>query len=464
MSYNTLEKISNMVKENDELYFNISMEDYKKEHENDIYKTNLLNESLKTSVVEILDFLLLDEDEYERFFEDASYNSEKKKFVYQVIQFIEQTNLTNNSFLTVKQKQRMKELVSYDKLDVEFLGFSFKRNNSLDNIKIDENFRSEILSGMPTDIPDVKKAIYVYIKLCKLLTYDEEFYVFEQNDKVQLKHVIASNVANVNAINNNVVCYEFVALYAKILESIKVDNIYFYGLLDGVFSGKHQKLKAVIDKFLFVADSTTSILQGDLVNAKLNKPLVGLICKNSSKNTVQEFDSMVAEMQTLIVKQELMKLKNGSMYADEEPVVISYALYDRVDEARQKFFEAENFNHLVKIFMEFMGACTYDAMDAIGLALELVNKNLDYSKISISILKDNRIRSDRKEAGVGVVFSVNENGLESAGNKYYYYIPGNNPILIQEDELRDLFENKLIEYMNDEHIIPGLINDDIKIS
>ncbi len=106
---------------------------------------------------------------------------------------------------------------------------------------------------------------------------------------------------------------------------------------------------------------------------------------------------MVAEMQTLIVKQELMKLKNGSMYADEEPVVISYALYNRVYEVRQKFFEAENFNHLVKIFMEIMGTCTYDAMDAIGLALELVNKNLDYSKISISILKDNRVRSDRKK-------------------------------------------------------------------
>ncbi len=129
MSYNTLEKISNMVKENDELYFNISIEDYKKEHENDIYETNLLNESLKISVVKILDFLLLDEDEYECFFEDASCNSEKKKFVYQVIQFIEQTNLINNS---------------------------------LDNIKIDENFRSEILSGMPTDIPDAKKS---YIRL-----------------------------------------------------------------------------------------------------------------------------------------------------------------------------------------------------------------------------------------------------------------------------------------------------------
>ncbi len=56
----------------------------------------------------------------------------------------------------------------------------------------------------------------------------KSFMLFEQNDKVQLKHVIASNVANVNAINNNVVCYEFVALYAKILESIKIDNIYIF--------------------------------------------------------------------------------------------------------------------------------------------------------------------------------------------------------------------------------------------
>ena len=70
------------------------------------------------------------------------------------------------------------------------------------------------------------------------------------------------------------------------------------------YGAGHANLEFRSDKFLVSADSVTSILQGDIMQAKLNQPLVGLKCVNRNQQTQQEFKQSLTKMYQLNAQQE----------------------------------------------------------------------------------------------------------------------------------------------------------------
>ena len=59
--------------------------------------------------------------------------------------------------------------------------------------------------------------------MCKLLTYDEEFYAVNQKGPLTEKHETIDNLAKISRSNNKVVCYEFNAIYAYMLKKIGIN-------------------------------------------------------------------------------------------------------------------------------------------------------------------------------------------------------------------------------------------------
>ena len=76
-------------------------------------------------------------------------------------------------------------------------------------IKIDSDLEKVIMDGFPYDASELEMAIYIYIKMCKVLTYDEEYYAVNQMGVATEKHRSTSHIALITPQNNQVVCFEF---------------------------------------------------------------------------------------------------------------------------------------------------------------------------------------------------------------------------------------------------------------
>ena len=102
-------------------------------------------------------------------------------------------------------------------------------------------------------------------------------------------------------------------MYAKLLSKLGIHFASSYGKnafgMENPFGeadyGKgHANLEFRAGKFLVSADSVTSILNGDIMQAKLNQRLVGIKCNNRNKKTQQEFQAALTKMYRLIAQQE----------------------------------------------------------------------------------------------------------------------------------------------------------------
>ena len=98
----------------------------------------------------------------------------------------------------------------YDGVDVNgltFVGWNVKKNNSYFDVKIDSDLEQAIIEGMPEDVTELEKAIYIYIKMCKLLTYDDEYYAVNQTGIATVKRRNIDFVSSITLKNNKVVCF-----------------------------------------------------------------------------------------------------------------------------------------------------------------------------------------------------------------------------------------------------------------
>lgn len=352
----------------------------------------------------------------------------------------------------------------------------------INGIKLNNDLKNEIICDMPSDLSLVEKAIYIYIKMCKVLTYDEEFYVFNQETKVQLKHVDMRNLTKITLDNNKVVCYEFNAIYAKFLYEIGITDFELLGISGMVFNGKHQKLNFTVDKYEIEADSTTSSINGDMNKAKLNSPLVGLRCRNIDKQLIKEFNMMISKVYSIVVRQELEKLEKGAMYVDSS--IGNYMLHGIIDEARMNLIslasadlseeefdglsEKEYLKRRINSYIEILSNCDLSPIDTMHFSLTLRNAAFTETEkknnIIISYVKDNEEYAEGKEAGLSAIITTSEDIIiyneESNSNNYFYFVPSKGVTKISKQELINKFNSGKLQQIEDEHLIPGISSSD----
>lgn len=47
-----------------------------------------------------------------------------------------------------------------------------------ESISTDDEFAKRIISSIPENLSQVEKALFIYIRLCKILSYDDEFLLY----------------------------------------------------------------------------------------------------------------------------------------------------------------------------------------------------------------------------------------------------------------------------------------------
>lgn len=420
---------------------NVSTNVFKEDYKEEIFAMKLNGKEFNLPCSCFLKFLFSNNKEYEDFFcnDESMYNDiSKKDFIYLLMSFIKKELLFRKYIFDDKTERRIKEILNNEKIDVEFLYYSSENKvkyKDLDNLTLTSELRKEILNNIPNNLDPIKKAIYIYIKLCKTLAYDSEFYALGQGLNGIDNHHGIKNIEFITPENSEVICYEFCAIYAKLIKELGFDYEIDGDPL-GMLVGTHQFLKTLLGKYFVSVDSVTSILYGDMTRAKLNQPLEGISCLNKSEKSKNEFNLMVTEMYSLIVKQENEQSKKNNSLIFEE------LINNKKLSIEQK----------IKMLVEKVDSLEFKSMDSMGYIKQLIDTNNLHGSVSFSVICDRKNVKNNKQATASGVFTLTEDDKK-------FYLLYNNGLLIpiSKEDLSFMFKNKELSYIDNQvSLIPGL--------
>ena len=413
-------------------------------------------------VSDYIEFLELPLDEYLTYMSDE--NSFYKgipitHFLYGIYHFFNNDTRVKEEYLFPENIQtRLDDITYYRFIDIESINRITKNEDyNFEQIEVNEELREAVLKDMPPYLSQLEKAIYIYIKLCKILSYDEEFYAVNQRGPVALRHEEVENVSKITPTNNGVVCYEFTAIYEKLVAEFGINFSNNQALLNG-FGGGHSSIELRIGKFIIKADAVTSILDGDLMRAKLNQGLVGISCTNRCERTRSEFYQAYDMVYHLIANQEKQITKNevGSRETFADILSEYLGTTDKVRhvDAREK----------VDILIAKVNATRLRGMDAMSYILQLrrilftEQEQKDYFRISI--IRENTPNSERV-ARPQAIFSIRIPEGPDYIIKYYIYYPGEPFRELTKEELEILFQTSQYNYIaKDDPRVLGLEEDE----
>jgi hypothetical protein len=270
----------------------VSYDTFVKKYGEKTYRTDIEGKMKSFKVKDFITLMNLPKEQFERFFSNDDFINgvTKREYAFALADFCSDIKVFDIYVMPREMNKRYDELCSYDVIDYESVNSMLDSDAYLyKDIVLQEELRNHLYEGMPENLSDIEKAIYVYIKACKLFSYDPLFYSNLQKGVAALKHQDINNLTKINVDNKDIVCYEFTAIYGKILEELGITFEIDSEAISSEYGAGHNRLAFRQVKYIVEADSVTTIFQGDLVRAKTNYPLEGIKCLNASAKTKNEF-------------------------------------------------------------------------------------------------------------------------------------------------------------------------------
>lgn len=445
----------------------ISFKKFLEEFKRDNYSINIDATEYSIPVEQIINFMQLPNEKFDNLCSNVEIQEingvRREYFIYAAFNFFRENRVLEEYLLPDIIVNYYNGIKSLQKIDLQAINKHLKTTDTIyQNVQIDNDLENKIFCGLPKDSTLLEKAIYIYIKMCKLLTYDEEYYAVNQKGYATLKHKDTEHVSAVTLENNRVVCYEFNLIYTKLLDKIGIHfSSNYKSLFDEDYGSVHVSLDFRAGKFLVTADSVTSILLGDIAQAKLNQPLIGIKCINRNLQTQQEFKESLTKMYRLIADQE----KNIKDVQEVEHVQTFDELLTEYSKTTESI-EDISLNERLSILIDKANSTEMVGIDSLSYILQLYHILFAFEQIenniSLTIVRNNIPMDASKLAMPIAIFTLNEQGFQEnpTQNIYYYYSPNSKLIMITKEELQKMFNDGVFEYIHlDDPRIPG-INED----
>lgn len=303
-------------------------------------------------------------------------------------------------------------------------------------MKVSRELRDFILKNMPSNLTDLEKAIYIYIKLCKTLSYKMSYYAFYKKDDGW-----EDRLCNITPSNNEVVCYEFATILKLLFDVFNFNSsIYSKGL-------GHKSVMLYFDDYNIDFDSTQSIIYSDMLFSKVNDELLGITLRKLGKSFNDDDLKVAIEKVYKIIKfQESAEIEKR--LNDIKNTVESNPNIDQ--------------DEVVKLFKTSVENTLLTGVDNLGYML-LLNDILSPEKKLLRVnfmgcfIEDN----GSKKASAGAVIGVNKKGFEKRGHydnsntTFYWYHDDCGLINSSEESIFSGLSNHELYLCNDE-TGPGL--------
>lgn len=356
----------------------------------------------------------------------------------------------NNSFMEDKLiddkvKDTLRNNITKEFIDEELNNYvNREKYNPLSGKELmNEQLKNEILSSIPSDYTKLEQSIYLYIKLCQTLSYDNSYYV--NSKQTRQIHEEFSNLKKITNQNPNAVCYEFVTLYSELLEKIgiksNVSTSFYYQVDENdkftadSFRDNHAILNYNVDNIIISADSTKSILNGDLINAKMGNKLNGLKCMNINEADKHVFESALEKVYSKFEKNNDLKI-----YNDE---VIELPLTERLKQL---------FNNITNIDVQ--------GVDFISYITNIKHKYFSQDELQWNVSINYVGKNDGIDQYPVVIFSINTNDIINVPEdtvQYLYDTKTHQLTKYDNQELKELFNSELFK-LEETKKIPGISN------
>lgn len=372
----------------------------------------------------------------------------KEAFLYIVRRFIIREELMDNFIFPENIEKRITDIVNYEILDFESQNTYLSDENSLTS---KTNLNPELIEAITKDIPanysTLEKAIFIYIKMCKILSYNDEFFAAKQRGLAAEKHRMIDYIETISPQFPEVVCYEFNAIYAKMLHSLGINFQRECFSLKNKYGDGHENLSFRVGKYIIEADSSRQILTGDLFNAKVGNSIKGLKCRNQNFDTYMDFDEILRKVYKDIKK--------------EDKSTFSEALkeYEELTNAKQAHIP---FNTRFEIFLEKIRTSSFNGLNIMSYILRLVNVLFTEEErehyIDFEIIRDNNPKDEDKIVATCGIITMNEKGIlkDEEHNKYYIYINGELKRILKRTLIRNIITGTLGFIDSEEQYIPGI--------
>ena len=434
----------------------ISYEKYKRDHQNEIYQINIDGINYQIPVKYLFNLMDISDDDFKKSFEDKSNEKIdgilKEHLVYAATKYFEDNQLFKNILLSNDIKKRYKDILSNKIIDKEAINtFLTLEETRHQNIKLNPLVKEEILKGVPKEYSELEKAIYIYIKMCKLFTYDDEYYAVGQKGPASLKHIDPSYIESLTLEKNRAVCFELSLIYGKLLNEMGINFKICY---QKDYGWGHSNLGFRTGKYLINTDFVTSILRGDLIRAKLNDTLEGIRCLNKNENTKKEFSHTLENVYHDIIYQE--KGEKGTL----EPET-----FDEIMKEYQKHtdnLKEVSLKEKMFIMLKKSDDKNLKGIDSFGYILNLQNilftKEEQKKNFGITLIRNNE-KNEEGRIRASMIFYLNPKDYneDSEENLYFIFLPGEPLRELTKKELTEKINGGIYQRVREEYpLIPGI--------
>ena len=256
----------------------------------------LIDGTMYTIDAKILLNLLTESDNEFNIFLTVDSNSkyEKKYILYMLRDFVERERIFNKYIFDHQVYERYENIINFKYIDFESLNKNQKSDDYdgngesiVEKLHIDEDFIKDIQKYAKKTYNPLERAIHAYIRMCELLTYDEQVFI---DYKKAGKHIDPEHIASINSDNNKVICYEFAFIFAYILK--KLDINYTMNAKSFMDSPGYATVEFRFQEYLIKADAIKNVIDSDLTNIKVGDKLNGLTCLNENVATQKKFNEL----------------------------------------------------------------------------------------------------------------------------------------------------------------------------
>lgn len=424
-----------------------------------ILKKQLQNKTIQTKVDgitynipanKIIEFLELDTKTLDDYINTPNRKGSisKEAFLYIVRRFIIREELMDNFIFPENIEKRITDIVNYEILDFESQNTYLSDENSLTSkTNLNPELIEAITKYIPANYSTLEKAIFIYIKMCKILSYNDEFFAAKQRGLAAEKHRMIDYIETISPQFPEVVCYEFNAIYAKMLHSLGINFQRECFSWKNKYGDGHENLSFRVGKYIIEADSSRQILTGDLFNAKVGNSIKGLKCRNQNFDTYMDFDEILRKVYKDIKK--------------EDKSTFSEALkeYEELTNAKQAHIP---FNTRFDLFLEKIRTSSFNGLNIMSYILRLVNVLFTEEErehyIDFEIIRDNNPKDEDKIVATCGIITMNEKGIlkDEEHNKYYIYINGELKRILKRTLIRNIITGTLGFIDSEEQYIPGI--------
>lgn len=416
------------------------------------YETEVDGKSVTLPVDNIITFLNLSLDDLKKICTtdpDGKIGQlSKPEFAYAASEYLKKNKVTENYVLPDNIEKRIGFLTSGQYIDFSAVNKLMETKDTLyKKVELNPDLHDAIIEKMPEGISGLEKAAYIYAKMCTILTYDNRFMAANQEGEAAEKHKSLDYVSQISPENNEVVCFEFNMIYAKMLDE---QGLHFKSEYENMigedYGDGHANLEFRDGKFIVQADSVASILGGDIARAKLGLPLTGFECESPNKRTQKEFQDKVNAMYELVQSQE----------RENDP-------WNEYDSLTGNLYPVE-FDEKKAILLDRLKSTNLRGIDAMTYALQLrkalFSEQERRDNISVVVLRNNAVNGEGPKLEAGAVIAMNGSNFDDQSSETsYYYLSSNRELsYITLEDVKSRLNDGTFEYIErKDPKIPGTV-------